>query len=84
MREMIEVKVHSQSDEEIASVWMREAPRVGEYLWIAADGEAFREKHGTTSFKVVEVAHWIVPGWSPSTHTGEPIHSVCAYVEPVS
>lgn len=81
---MIQAKVHDQDDNEFASLWLREVPHVGELLWFAGeDGPRMQRERGTSSFKVKTVAHWVSTAWSPGTHVGEPIHTVCLYVEPV-
>ncbi|MDR7061209.1 MULTISPECIES: hypothetical protein [unclassified Sphingopyxis] len=70
-------------DTEIASLWLRAKPSVGEYIWLTGNaGEAARAEHGTSSFTVQEVAHWVNAAWSPGTHTGDPIHTLAVYVEP--
>lgn len=81
---MIQAKVHNQDDEEIVSLWLREVPRVGEILWLSGGTRAKTlNEHGTTSFKVNTVCHWVSDAWQPNTHAGEPIHTVCLYVESV-
>jgi hypothetical protein len=81
---MIKIKINDDQDVEIADVWMREAPRVGELLWLTGEaGQVARKVRGTSAFRVMELAHWVNATWSPGTHTGEPIHAAIAYVEPV-
>lgn len=82
---MILVHFHLADDTEIARVWMRSSPAVGELLWFpGATYTELTQRYGTTSFLIEEVAHWICPGWDPATHVGEPIHSICAYVKPMT
>lgn len=81
---MIQVHVHDDKDEEISRVWMRTPPRKGELLWFTShDWQNLRQTHGATSFEVTEVAHWVTSAYSPNSHVGEPIHSICAYVRTV-
>ena len=81
---MIKCEIRDRNDKMLFSAWMREVPRIGEYLWATGSArEAMSEMFGTSSLRVVEVAHWVTPDWTPDTHTGEPIHSVCVYVEGV-
>lgn len=80
---MIGAKILLADDTEIASLWLREKPAVGEYIWLTGNaGEAARVEHGTSSFTVQEVAHWVNEAWSPGKHTGEPIHTLAVYVAP--
>ena len=81
---MISVEIHHDDDSVISRVWMRSVPRVGESLWFAGGShERIKAEHGGSSFKVTGVAHWVTDEWSPNTHVGEPIHSVCVYVRKV-
>ncbi|MCW1431385.1 hypothetical protein [Novosphingobium sp. JCM 18896] len=68
---MINAKVMFEDDNEVCAVWLRAKPAVGEYLWLGDRG----------SFTIIEIAHWVDTVWSPSTHTGDPIHSLAIYVE---
>lgn len=80
---MILVHIHDEADQELARVYMRQAPSAGELLWFQGSaGHRLREALGHSSFTVIEVAHWVGEEWSPNTHVGDPIHSVCAYVKP--
>lgn len=81
---MIQVKVMLADDTEIASVWMRFPPCIGEYLWLQGSaGERARKEHGVSSFTVTEVAHWVTEDYSPNQgHEQPPIHTIAAYVEP--
>ncbi len=72
---MINCSVRNNDDEEIASIWVRQIPRVGEYLWFPGGKIKSQE--------VETVAHWVGGEWTPNTHLGEPVHSVCLYVKPV-
>jgi len=83
---MIQCLVHDTEDKEILRFWARQVPRVGELLWLAAneDREQAKAANRPASYRVTEVAHWVGSSWSPSTHAGDPIHSVCLYVEPVT
>lgn len=77
----IRVTVNDLDDKEIATIWMREAPRVGEHLWFTgADQRRTTEDYGTSSFTVKEVAHWVCADWAPSHR--EPTHTICVYAEP--
>ena len=81
---MIGGKVMLEDDTEVWSMWVQSAPRVGEYLWIAGGAaDRIAAEHGASSFLVKTIAHWCSAEWSPATHTGEPDHTICAYVEPV-
>ncbi|MFN7110282.1 MAG: hypothetical protein ACK4M2_01500 [Brevundimonas sp.] len=81
---MISVEVHDEQDAVLAKLWMRFPPRKGELLWFAGeDTDRLRKAHGASAFRVTDVAHWISSAWSPNTHVGQPVHSVCVYVEPV-
>lgn len=78
---MIQVHVRLDDDNELPSVWMRSAPREGENIWYAGqDADEVRKLHGTSSFLIKDVAHWVSPSWN-TTHHGEPNHTMCVYVE---
>lgn len=82
---MILVEVHSEENEQLARVWMRQAPQKGDLLWFTGeDQKRLADEQGTSSFRVTEVAHWVHSGWSPNTHVGAPIHTVCVYVDPLA
>lgn len=81
---MIQVEICLKDEVRVATVWMRLAPEVGHALWFAgATYDAVRRVHGTGEFKVTAVAHGITDMWSPSTHVGDPIHSLWVEVEPI-
>lgn len=81
---MIHVEIHDGDDDTLAKVYMREAPRVGEIIWLQGKaGERIRASLGTSALTITEVAHWVGEEWGPNTHVGEPIHSICVYVEPL-
>ncbi len=81
---MIHAEVMTLDDVAIRPIWLNALPRAGEVLWFtAADWSDLQQDHGSTAFKVVQVAHWVTSTWSPSTHTGNPVHRACLYVEPV-
>lgn len=65
----------------VATVWMRCAPRVGEFLWLTLDRDRIKKEFGTTSFEVKTVAHWV--GDTVDRQEHPPIHNICVYVEPV-
>lgn len=48
--------VLTNTDERIAHINVYAIPRVGEYLWFS------QERAGHTSWRVVEVAHWVGNG----------------------
>jgi hypothetical protein len=79
---MINATIHLDDDSEVCEpIWLRSLPRVGEFIWISGgDRQRVIDRHGTSSFTVTAVAHWCGPTWQPSTHDGEPNHSVCLYV----
>ena len=66
---------------QVAMVWMRCAPRVGEFLWLTLDRERIKAEFGVTSFEVKQVAHWVGDTMDRQEHP--PIHTICVYVEPV-
>jgi hypothetical protein len=76
---VIGAKVMLDDDTEVASVWLRAKPSAGELLWF---GDKVKAETGHTSFVITEVAHWVSTGWSPNTHTGEPVHTLAVYVKP--
>lgn len=83
---MIHVTINDDADELLTSVWMREAPQIGSLLWLQGKaGDRLRQKgaKGTSAFRVTDVAHWVSEEWTPNSHVGEPIHTVCVYVDPV-
>lgn len=79
---MIGAKIMLDDDRAVASIYLREKPAVGEYLWFTDPSGQIRKDFGTTSFLVREIAHWVNEGWAPATHTGEPIQNLAIYVEP--
>ncbi len=81
---MIGAKIMLDDDRQFASVYLREKPAVGEYLWFSDPSGQIRRDFGATSFLVREIAHWVNEEWSPATHTGEPIQTLAIYVEPNS
>jgi hypothetical protein len=71
---MIRCEIKLDSDEcNIYSAYFKHVPNVGDILW----------SRPHDPYVVVQVAHWISTEWSPTTHNGEPIHSVCLYVKAV-
>ena len=69
-----------EDDTRVFDAYVHAPPRVGEYLWVTGDtGAAIVRQHGTTSFIVEEVAHWIAPDFVP--HDGKAIHSIAVYVK---
>lgn len=71
-----------EDDRHVTTAWVQHVPRVGEVIWFNRRGDLIKE-FGAASFTVTLIAHWISDAWSPNTHTGDPIHNVCVYVEPV-
>lgn len=79
-----DVCLNDDADTAVGGIWVRQIPRVGELLWFSGEGRAaIAERFGTGAFKVREVAHWVGTQWSPNTHVGEPVHTVCLFVEPL-
>lgn len=71
---MIQVSLHDSNDNTIfPSIWFKEMPHKGDYIWITGQ---YRK-----SFLVEKTCHWVSPGYSPSTHNGDPIHFGCLYVK---
>lgn len=69
---------------QIALIWMRCEPQIGSFLWFTGKMNAqLREIYKASSFEVKQVAHWVNGEWSPNTHAGDPIHTICVYVEPM-
>lgn len=80
---MIEVNFTLPEDDiHVLTAWMREAPKVGDLIW-PNNGWQLHSRFGSSAFRVLNVAHWVNSEWSPATHVGEPVHTVCAYVEPI-
>jgi len=77
---MIGARIMLEDDTEVCSVYLRCSPRVGEYIWVA-DQDVI-DRHGSSSFIVNEVAHWVSTKWTPNTHTGDPVHTLAIYVKP--
>lgn len=78
---MIRAEVHDAEDSTLLTLYLREVPRVGEFLWITGEaGEDLRKSGRASSLEITSVAHWVDPAWHPNTHTGDPIHTVCLYV----
>ncbi|RYG88028.1 MAG: hypothetical protein EON59_05690 [Alphaproteobacteria bacterium] len=71
---MIYARVMLDDDTHVASLWMRQKPAAGEFLWFGPKG----------SYLIKEIAHWVNETWTPNTHTGDPIHSIAVYVEKVA
>lgn len=81
---MIHAKVMLDDDTPVVDLWLREKPSAGEYLWLTGDAHAeAMARFGAGSLRIKEVAHWVASTWRPGTHTGEPIHSLAIYVEPM-
>lgn len=69
----------------LKSLWLKTAPAKGDFIWFTScDWNDLREQGLPSSFEVVAVAHWVTSSWSPSTHTGDPIHSLCVVVRPTT
>jgi len=74
----VETRVRSMQGDEIATIWLRHVPRIGERLWLYI-GSAFGPNHD--GYVVRTVDHIADPIWSPQTHEGHPPHQVILYVE---
>jgi len=73
-----------KGDPVVAEVWMREAPRQYDFLWLT--GLAAKDaivRFGTSTFRVIQVAHWVSQSWAPGSDRGDPPHAACAFVWPV-
>ncbi len=81
---MIRAEVMLDDDTQVTTLWLRAKPSAGEYLWLTGEArEAAVARFGAGSLRVREIAHWVASEWSPNTHTGEPIHSLAIYVDPM-
>lgn len=82
-----EIQLQGEKDSDdipLKQVWLRCPPAKGDFIWFtSSDWDDLRDAGLPSSFVVVAVGHWVTSSWSPSTHTGAPIHSLCVVVEPI-
>jgi hypothetical protein len=73
-----------EEEKRLFDCYVRHPPRAGEYLWLTGNVEAahLRATHGTSSFIVASVAHWVSPNHVPPADQ-DPIHTMAAFVTPV-
>lgn len=84
---MIQVTISlydSEDDEILADVWMKEAPHVGELIWLLGDAQRRSEAaHKRSSWTVKQIAHWIAePGPTCRPEYKDATHHIAAYVVP--
>ena len=81
MKIQVKICLDDEEETELATVWMRCAPRIGEVLWLVGLAQVrARTRHGASAFRVKDVAHWVGEE-NPIDPAFPPFHNACVYVE---